>query len=87
MARLEQDEQAARVITLTRCFCEVVRARCVTHGARPTRSCKPFEAWLEEACHCGVRAVETFAEGLRQDGAAIQAALTTQGKTQEMGAA
>lgn len=46
-------------------------------GARPTRLCEPFEAWLGEARRCGVRAVETFAEGLEQDGDAVRAALTT----------
>ncbi|RKH68110.1 ISL3 family transposase [Corallococcus aberystwythensis] len=77
LARIEQDEEAARVVALTRRFCEVVRSRGVSHGATPTKSCWPFEAWLGEARRCGVRAVETFAEGLEQDGAAIRAALTT----------
>ena len=77
MARLEQDEEAARVIALTRRFCEVVRAGCVTHGAGSSGSCKSFNTWLGQARHCGVRAVETFAEGLRQEGKAIRAALTT----------
>jgi transposase len=33
--------------------------------------------WLAEARECGVRAIETFAGGLEQDGAAVRAALTT----------
>ena len=77
LARIRQDKEAARVMELTRRFCEVVRARSVTHGAKPRSSCRPFEAWLGEARHCGVRAVETFAEGLQQDGDAVRAALTT----------
>jgi transposase len=44
LARIEQDEEAARVVALTRRFCEFVRSRGVSQGARPTRSCRPFEA-------------------------------------------
>lgn len=55
---------------------EIVRQRGVTQGARPTKSCAPFEAWLSQAQTCGVRAVETFAAGLEQDGAAVRAALS-----------
>ncbi len=77
LARIRQDKEAARVMKLTQRFCEVVRAQGVTHGARPRKSCRTFEVWLGEARHCGVRAVETFAEGLKQDGEAVRAALTT----------
>ncbi|NTX41686.1 ISL3 family transposase [Myxococcus sp. CA033] len=77
LARIEQDEEASRVVALTRRFCELVRSRGVSQRARPTRSCRPFEAWLGEARACGVRAVETFAEGLEQDGDAVRAALTS----------
>lgn len=41
------------------------------------RTCSAFEQWLSEARTCGVRAVETFAQGLEQDGGAVRAALTT----------
>jgi transposase len=75
LARIEQDEEAAQVIALARRYCQIVRHRSVTHGAKPTRSCKPFEAWLRQAKDCGVRAVETFAVGLEQDGDAVRAAL------------
>ncbi len=37
---------------------------------------KDLDAWLAEARACGVSAVETFAAGLEQDGAAVRAALT-----------
>ncbi|MCE9669550.1 ISL3 family transposase [Myxococcus stipitatus] len=77
LARIEQDEEASRVVALTRRFCELVRSRGVSRSARPTRSCRPFEAWLGKARGCGVRAVETFAEGLEQDGDAVRAALTS----------
>ena len=33
-----------------------------------------FDVWLADARGCGVRAAETFAAGLEQDGAAIRAA-------------
>jgi transposase len=36
-----------------------------------------FDSWLAEACTSGMRAVETFAAGLEQDGAAVRAAFTT----------
>lgn len=77
LARIRQDKEAARVMELTQRFCKLVRARGVTHGARPLKSCRPFDAWLSEARHCGVRAVETFAEGLKQDRDAVRAVLTT----------
>src|SRR6218665_1478434 len=77
LARLEQDTEAARVMPLVRRFAELVRERGVTHGDEPINACKRFEAWLGEARTCGVRAVETFAQGLEQDGAAVRAALTT----------
>ncbi len=76
LARIEQDEEAAQVIALARRFCEIVRHRSVIHGARATKSCRPFEAWLRQAKACGIRAVETFAAGLEQDGDAVRAALT-----------
>ena len=36
-----------------------------------------LEAWLADARTSGLRAVETFAAGLEQDGPAVRAALTT----------
>ncbi len=77
LARLGQDEEAARVVPLVRRFARLVRERGVTRGARPIKACRPFEQWLKNARRCGVRAVESFAKGLDQDGAAVRAALTT----------
>ncbi len=77
LARLEQDAEATRVVTLVRRFGEIVRERGVTRGAEPINTCSAFEQWLSEARTCGVRAVETFAQGLEQDGDAVRAALTT----------
>jgi transposase len=76
LARLEQDAEAARVVPLVRRFGQLVRERGVTRGAEPIDTCDTFELWLGEARTCGVRAVETFAQGIEQDGAAIRAALT-----------
>lgn len=36
-----------------------------------------YDRWLDDALTCGVRAVETFARGLVQDGAAVRAAFTS----------
>ncbi|QRO01375.1 ISL3 family transposase [Archangium violaceum] len=77
LARIEQDTEAARVVTLVHRFGEIVRERSVTRGAKPINTCSTFEQWLGEARTCGVRAVETFAQGLEQDGDAVRAALTT----------
>ena len=77
LTRIEQDEEAARVAALTRRFGDLVRERGVSHGAEPVSSCAAFEQWLGEARTCGVRAVESFAQGLEQDGDAVRAALTT----------
>lgn len=38
--------------------------------------CGEFDNWLAEAEACGVRALESFAAGLQQDGAAVRTALT-----------
>ena len=35
-----------------------------------------FQDWLERARSCGVETLQTFAAGLRQDGAAVRAALS-----------
>ncbi len=44
--------------------------------ARPATLAADLDAWLVEARACGIGAVETFAAGLVQDGAAVRAALT-----------
>ncbi len=45
--------------------------------ADPEAALKELDTWLTDARTSGVRAVETFAAGLEQDGAAIRSALTT----------
>lgn len=71
--RVEQDAEAGRVIGLVRRFVALVRDRTSPASARLAA----YGAWLADAGGCGIRAVETFVGGLRQDGAAVRAALTT----------
>ncbi len=79
VARIEQDEEANTVAGLARRFTALVRA-CGVGGRRkgraPTEPAAELAAWLAEARACGAPAIETFAAGLEQDGAAVRAALT-----------
>jgi len=68
-----QDGEAARVVRLVQRFVALMRDR--TAAPQVTRAA--FDAWLDEALTCGIRAVETFARGLAKDGMAVRAALTT----------
>ena len=77
VARVMQDGEAAIVAASARRFTELVRACCVGSRDRPEAPPEALEAWLRDARACGVPAVETFAAGLEQDGAAVRAALTT----------
>ncbi|HEY0776885.1 MAG TPA: transposase, partial [Gemmatirosa sp.] len=70
---LAQDDEAARVMALAQRFAALLRDR--TGDVHVMRTA--FDQWLDGALSCGVRAVETFARGLAQDGAAVRAALTT----------
>ena len=76
-ARVEQDREAASVAALARRFTALVRGCGVGGRNRPEAALAELDAWLADARACGVRAVETFAAGLEQDGAAVRAALTT----------
>jgi transposase len=76
LARIRQDPEAARVADLARRFTMLVRA-CGLDGDRPTDAAGELDRWLLETRSCGVAALETFAAGLAQDGAAVRAALTT----------
>jgi transposase len=77
LARIEQDPEAACVIGLTRRFAELVRSASVKQPLEQRPTGVALDDWLAEARCCGVRAVETFAAGLHQDGAAVRAALTS----------
>ena len=77
VARVEEDGEAARVASLARRFTELVRGCGVGCDEPHPAPCNNLDMWLAEARACGVRAIETFAAGLEQDGAAVRAALTT----------
>jgi len=77
VARVKEDGEAARVANLARRFTELVRGCSVGCDEPHPAPCKNLDMWLAEARACGVRAIETFAAGLEQDGAAVRAALTT----------
>ena len=76
-ARVEQDGEAASVAALARRFTALVRGCGVRQKPEAAAALVALEAWLVDARACGVRALETFAAGLEQDGAAVRAALTT----------
>jgi transposase len=77
LARIAQDAEVGRGIGLAQRLADLVR-RCGVGCDRPLAEPLPVLAsWFEEACACGIRALETFAAGLRQDEAAVSAALTT----------
>lgn len=76
VTRVEQDEEAVLVASLARRFTALVRGCGVGQAARPAVPLAGLDDWLAEARACGVGAVETFAAGLEQDGAAVRAALT-----------
>jgi transposase len=77
VARVVQDGEAALVAALACRFAELVRACCAGRPDRAEAPLEALEAWRRDARACGVPAVETFATGLEQDGAAVRAALTT----------
>jgi len=76
VGRAEQDREAAQVASLARRFTALVRGCGVGQPTRPATPTTDLDAWLAEARACGIAAVETFAAGLEQDGAAVRAALT-----------
>jgi len=71
--QLSQDREVVLVVSLARRFAALVRDRAADMPVVQTT----FDRWLDDASTCGVRAVETFARGLAQDGGAVRAALTT----------
>ncbi|MCJ2063738.1 ISL3 family transposase [Methylobacterium sp. J-088] len=74
VTRVLQDDEAARVVDLTRQFCSLVRGRCDIRHAR-AETAAAFDHWLDKAKRCGTRVVESFADSLDQDRAAVHAAL------------
>jgi transposase len=76
VARVEQDADAATVAKLARAFTARVRACNAKTQISPDTAQADLEVWLAEAAASGVRAMETFAAGLKSEVAAISAALT-----------
>ncbi len=77
VTRVEQDKDAAAVTMLARRFNALVRACNAGNKVDAAAAGAELDAWLVEAGNCGVQTMETFAAGLKQDAAAIRAALTT----------
>jgi hypothetical protein len=75
VARVKQDPDVSATATLVGRFVDLVRGSGVGRKARAP--CATFRKWLAEATKSKVSAIATFAAGLRQDGAAVRAALTT----------
>jgi transposase len=79
VSRVEQDGEAKLVAGLARRFTALVRACGVgsrREGHAPAETVGKLDSWLTDARACGIPAIETFAAGLEQDGAAVRAALT-----------
>jgi hypothetical protein len=76
LARIAQDPEVGKTLALVQGFAELVRNCGIHRDKVPANPRTVFGTWLEEARSCGVPAVETFATGLQQDRAAVEAALT-----------
>jgi transposase len=77
VARVEQDDDTAIVAKLARRFTALVRTCSASQKADIDTASADLNTWLAEAGTSGVPVIETFAAGLRGDGGAIGAALTT----------
>ena len=75
VARVKQDPDVSAAVALVGRFVDLIRGSCVGRKARAPRA--TFRKWLAEATTSKVSAIVTFAAGLKQDGAAVRAALTT----------
>ncbi len=76
LARISQDPEVAKGRDLVRRFAELIGRCGVRSDARPANPSAVLDTWLTDALSCGIPAVETFAAGVRQDEAAVKAALT-----------
>ena len=77
VAQVEQDREVRKAAGLARRFSALVQASGVTHRRAPSARLAALTRWLNRARTCGVPALQTFAVGVQQDLASIQAALTT----------
>ena len=77
VVQIEQDQEVKKAGALARRFTALVPASGVTHRRAPGARLTVLTRWLSQAKTCGVHALQTFATGVQQDLASIQAALTT----------
>jgi transposase len=77
IARVEQDPEAATLMRLVRRQVDLVRGAGIRSETPRDELVTGSDTWLIEAKSCGVHAIETFAVGFEQDGAAIRTAPTT----------
>ena len=74
--RIAQEPEVARGMDLAQRLAALVR-RCGVGCDQPLADPLPVLAsWFEDACGCGIPALESFAAGLQQDEVAVSAALT-----------
>lgn len=77
VAQIEQDREVRKAAGLARRFTALVQASGVTHRRATGARLAALTRWLDQTKTCGVPALQTFAAGVQQDLAPIQAALTT----------
>ncbi len=77
VAQIEQDREVRIAGGLARRFTALVRASGVAHRRSVVSRLATLRRWLDRAKTCGVPALQTFATGVQQDLASIEAALTT----------
>lgn len=77
VVQIEQDREVRKAGALARRFTALVQASGVAHRRTPATRLTTLRRWLVQARACGVQALQTFAAGLQQDLASIEAALTT----------
>ena len=76
LAWIAQDAEVARASALVPRLADLVRSCGIGQKKAPANPLSDLTSWLDEAASCGIKALETFTAGLRQDEAAIRAALT-----------
>ena len=77
VTQVEQDKEVRKAGALARRFAALVQASGTAHRRAPRTRLAALTRWLNRASTCGVQALQTFAAGLQQDLASIEAALTT----------
>ena len=77
ITQVEQDKEVRKAGALARRFTALVQASGTAHRRAPRTRLAALTRWLNRARTCKVQALQTFAAGLQQDLASIEAALTT----------